>query len=55
VERLVIEYHKVPGHSWDELRTWFGSVGLSVQHTEPLGEGLGVVWLSREALTPFAA
>jgi FkbM family methyltransferase len=50
VERLVIEYHKVPGHSWAELQTWFGGVGLSVQHTEPLGEGLGVVWLSREPL-----
>lgn len=55
VERLVIEYHKVPGHSWDELRTWFGGVGLSVQHHEPLGEGLGVVWLSREPLARLAA
>jgi FkbM family methyltransferase len=55
VERLVIEYHKVPGHSWDELRKWFDDVGLSVQHTEPLGEGLGVVWLSREPLARLAA
>jgi FkbM family methyltransferase len=55
VQRLVIEYHQVPGHSWDELRTWFEGVGLSVQHEEPLGPGLGVVWLSREPLVPFAA
>ncbi|HXB38654.1 MAG TPA: FkbM family methyltransferase [Acidimicrobiales bacterium] len=55
VERLVIEYHKVPGHSWDELKSWFGGVGLTVQHTEPLGEGLGVVWLSRETLARLAA
>jgi FkbM family methyltransferase len=55
VERLVIEYHQVPGHSWDELRTWFEGVGLSVQLEEPLGPGLGVVWLSREPLARFAA
>ncbi len=55
VERLVIEYHQVPGHSWDELRTWFEGVGLSVQHEEPLGPGLGVVWLSRRPLARFAA
>jgi len=55
VERLVIEYHKVPGHSWDELRTWFGGVGLAVEHEEPLGEDLGVVWLSREPLGRLTA
>jgi hypothetical protein len=37
VERLVIEYHRVPGHSWDELGAWFGGVGLFVQHRERLG------------------
>jgi hypothetical protein len=55
VQRLVIEYHQVPGHSWDELRTWFEAVGLSVQHEEPIGPGLGVVWLSRQPLARFAA
>ncbi len=54
VDRLVIEYHKVPGHSWDELRRWFDGVGLSVQREEPLGEDLGVVWLSKEPLGRFA-
>jgi FkbM family methyltransferase len=55
VERLVIEYHRVPGHSWEELRTWFAGVGLSVQHEELLGEDLGLVWLSREPLARLAA
>ena len=55
VDRLVIEYHNVPGHSWEELRSWFEGVGLSVQRLEPLGEGLGVAWLSREALALFPA
>jgi hypothetical protein len=55
VERLVIEYHKVPGHSWNELQSWFGGVGLTVQHEEALGEDLGVVWLSREPLARLAA
>jgi hypothetical protein len=55
VERLVIEYHPVAGHSWDELRGWFDAAGLSVQHEEELGEELGVAWLSREPLGRFAA
>ena len=28
VQRVVLEYHPVDGESWDELRTWFESVGL---------------------------
>jgi FkbM family methyltransferase len=54
VQRLVIEYHPVPGHSWDELRTWFEGVGLSVQHEES-GGGVGVVWLSRDPLPALTA
>jgi FkbM family methyltransferase len=55
VERLVIEYHPVEGQSWDALKTWFEGVGLTVQHEEPLGPGLGVAWLSRVPLARFAA
>jgi FkbM family methyltransferase len=53
VQRVVIEYHPVPGHDWDELRKWFEAVGLEVQLESRLG-GYGCVWLSREplALTP---
>jgi FkbM family methyltransferase len=54
VQRLVIEYHPVAGHSWDELRSWFEGVGLSVQHEES-GGGVGVVWLSRDPLPPLPA
>ncbi len=53
VQRLVLEYHPVGEHGWDELRAWFEGVGLSVQREEPLGPGYGVVWLSREPLGPF--
>jgi FkbM family methyltransferase len=50
VQRVVIEFHPVPGHSWDELRERFESVGLTVQQQSILG-GYGCVWLSREPLT----
>jgi FkbM family methyltransferase len=56
VQRLVIEYHPVPGQSWTELRTWFEGVGLTVQHeTDETSEGgVGVAWMSREPLPPLA-
>ena len=28
VERVVLEYHDVPGESWSDLRAWFAGVGL---------------------------
>lgn len=54
VQRVVIEFHPVDNHSWNELRSFFEGVGLSVQHEEPLGPGYGVVVLSRDPLAPFA-
>jgi Methyltransferase FkbM domain len=51
VQRLVMEYHPVDGHSWDELRTFLSKAGLEVVHHEPVDERLGTVWLSR---TPMA-
>jgi FkbM family methyltransferase len=50
VQRVVIEFHPVGGHSWDELRDYFAGVGLTVQQESRLG-GYGCVWLSREPLT----
>jgi hypothetical protein len=50
VQRVVIEFHPVTGHSWDELRDRFEGVGLKVQQQSVLG-GYGCVWLSREPLT----
>jgi FkbM family methyltransferase len=49
VQRVVIEYHPVAGHSWDELARFFAAVGLVVQQIGTLG-GYGAVWLSREPL-----
>lgn len=56
VQRVVMEYHPVDGHSWDELRTFFSKAGLEVVHQE-LGldtDRLGTVWLSRTPLAPVS-
>ena len=50
VQRLVLEYHVVPGQSWTELRDWFARVGLHVVRNSPGTPGLGVAWLSRQPL-----
>ncbi len=50
VQRLVLEYHEVPGHSWAELRKWFADAGLEVIRDEPVQEELGTAWLSRGPL-----
>jgi FkbM family methyltransferase len=47
VERVVMEYHPVPGESWDELRAWFERVGLTVVDHESDSPGLGTAWLAR--------
>lgn len=49
VARVVLEFHPVEGHSWDELREFFAGVGLHVQDQDMLN-GYGCVWLSRDAL-----
>jgi FkbM family methyltransferase len=51
VQRVVMEYHPVAGHSWDELRDRFAEWGLQVQRADSLN-GFGCVWLSRESLPP---
>ncbi len=51
VQRVVIEYHPVPGHGWAELRTFFDAVGLQVQAELSTPRGYGCVWLSREPLS----
>jgi FkbM family methyltransferase len=47
VQRVVVEFHPVPGHGWTELRERFEAVGLRVQQESTLA-GYGCVWLSRE-------
>ncbi|PZS29897.1 MAG: hypothetical protein DLM58_14730 [Pseudonocardiales bacterium] len=51
VQRVVIEYHPVDGHTWLELRDWFERCGLHVS-AEKSSNGYGCVWLSRETLAP---
>ena len=50
VRRVVLEYHDMPGHSWEELRTFFGDVGLREVHREPTLDRLGLAWVSRDPL-----
>ena len=49
VQRLVLEYHDVPGESWEEFRAWFAGVGLHVLRDER-GPIAGTAWLSRTPL-----
>lgn len=55
VQRLVMEYHPVDGHSWDELQTFFSKAGLEVVHQERgiSTDRLGTAWLSRTPLPSF--
>jgi FkbM family methyltransferase len=47
VEAVVMEYHPVPGESWDQLRAWLQDVGLDVVRHETHRPGLGTAWLVR--------
>jgi FkbM family methyltransferase len=48
VRKVVMEYHPVPGHSKEDLTTFFSSVGLEVvRHEAGLRAGLGLMWLAR--------
>jgi FkbM family methyltransferase len=47
VRRVVLEYHDLPGHSWEELEAFFTSAGLNLVHREKFQERLGMAWLSR--------
>jgi FkbM family methyltransferase len=47
VRRVVLEYHDVAGHSWDELEAFFTRAGLLAVAHEPAGPRQGTVWLSR--------
>jgi FkbM family methyltransferase len=47
VERVVLEYHDIPGQSWADLRAWFASIGLHVVGQRPERADLGLAWLAR--------
>jgi len=50
VRRVVLEYHDLPGHSWEELEAFFASAGLNVVHREKFLPRLGMAWLSRDTV-----
>jgi FkbM family methyltransferase len=54
VRRVVMEYHNLPGHSWEELEAFFKEAGLEVAHRERFTEGLGMAWLSRDPLAALS-
>lgn len=47
VRRVVMEYHPVPGRTWEGLRDQFAGFGLGVVRHEPGRPGLGTAWLER--------
>jgi hypothetical protein len=47
VQRVVLEYHDIPGESWADLRAWFASVGLHLVDQRSERADLGLAWLSR--------
>jgi FkbM family methyltransferase len=47
VERVVLEYHDVPGESWSDLRAWFAGLGLHLVAQRSERADLGLAWLSR--------
>lgn len=55
VRRVVLEYHNLPGHSWEELEAFFTSAGLTLVRREKFATGLGMSWLSRDPLVDPAA
>jgi FkbM family methyltransferase len=47
VQKVVLEYHPVAGHSHTELIDFFDALGLRVVRSEPADHELGSLWLSR--------
>lgn len=48
VQRVVMEYHDVPGHGWGELEEFFAGAGLTELDSERTEAGRqGTVWLGR--------
>ena len=47
VQRVVMEYHRMPGHSWADLEGFFLNVGLEVVRRDEHPGEQGMAWLSR--------
>lgn len=50
VERVVMEYHAMPGRSFDELESHLAKTGLFVARRDRYSDGLGLAWFSRGAI-----
>lgn len=48
VQRVVMEYHDVPGHGLNELLTTFIGAGLGLTRIETATDRQGTIWLSRD-------
>lgn len=55
VRRVVVEYHDVAGHGWDELEERFASLGFSVLDRKPVTPRQGTAWLDRGPLPGTAS
>ncbi len=51
VQRVVLEYHDVPGHGWPELASFFTAAGFREVGHQPENPRQGTVWLARTALS----
>ncbi|MGN6723724.1 MAG: FkbM family methyltransferase [Marmoricola sp.] len=49
VQRLVLEYHDVPGHDWSELESHLGKGGLKAVRRDIENPRQGVAWFERVA------
>lgn len=47
VSRVVIEYHRVEGRNWFELKEFFAAAGLQQVREDSVVPGWGAVWLTR--------
>lgn len=50
VRRVVMEYHPLPAHSFEELQSHLEAVGLNLVKRERYTTGLGLAWFSRDAI-----
>lgn len=51
VQRVVMEYHNVRGHKWDELEKFFAATALRVVRRDEESERLGLVWLAQDPVS----
>jgi len=47
VERLIMEYHPAPDHTWDDLEARLGSFGFKTLAVHQTSESLGTAWFGK--------